>query len=216
MNNHHTISAHFAQQRRVVAISAHYSRFVGVMKFLLPATAAAIAAMVVAWPYLNVRDQEFRLSFVDVGVDDNNDFYMNNARYFSSDQRDQPYTVTADSAIQEVDNSDVVRFTAPKADIMLRDGIWLALTAERGTLVRSTQQLELRGLVNVFSDEGYEFRTKRAMIDLESKAASGVDPVEGQGPIGLINATGFRIEDQGRTLRFLSDVRMTIYPRSGR
>jgi len=215
MNNQRSIGAQFAQRRRIVAISAHYSRFVGIMKFLLPATAAAIAAMVVAWPYLNGRDEEFRLSFADIGVDDNNDFYMNNARYFASDQRDQPYTVTADSVVQAVDNSDIVHFTAPKADIMLQDGVWLALTAERGTLVRSTQQLELRGLVNVFSDEGYEFRTERAIIDLDSKAARGDDPVEGQGPIGLINATGFRIEDQGRTLRFMSDVRMTIYPRSG-
>ena len=46
--------------------------------------------------------------------------------------------------------------------------------------------MELDGGVNIFSDEGYEFRTERAEIDIDANTAWGDQPIEGQGPLGIL------------------------------
>ncbi|MFQ5957944.1 MAG: LPS export ABC transporter periplasmic protein LptC [Alphaproteobacteria bacterium] len=203
------------QRRRPDAVSERYSRFVGLMKVVLPMSAAALAALVVAWPYLEGRDSGMPLSFANVEATTAEALFMRNARYFGSDDRDQPFTVTADSVIQADDQSDTIRFTLPKADILLSDGAWLALTADRGTLRRSDQTLLLDGAVNIFSDEGYEFRTERAEIDLSTSVARGNVAIEGQGPFGILNADTFRLDRDNRSIRFEGQVRLVLYPKAG-
>ena len=215
MTRRRSIGEHFARRRRIVAISARYSRFVGLMKVVLPMSAVALAVLVVAWPYLAGREEGFHLSFADIGVDATEAVYMTNARFFGSDDKRQPISVTADSVTQEIGDPDTVRFILPKADILLENGDWLALTAERGTLHRAGQLLALDGGVNIFFDKGYEFRTERAEIDLRTRAARGDAPVEGQGPLGLLNASGFRLGDKGRTIHFDGRVRLVLYPNAG-
>ena len=207
-----SIGGQVARQRRRIVLSPRYSRFVSVMKLVLPLIAVALAALVVVWPLFGQRDEGFRLSFARVGVDTNDDFFMTNARYFGVDRNDQPYTVTAETAVQDTDDADRVHFTVPKADILMNGAKWLALLADRGSLVRSTNRLSLEGTVALYSDQGYEFHTERAVIDLDARIAEGNRPVEGQGPLGLLTANGFRIEGPDRTLRFTNGVRMTIFP----
>ena len=43
-----------------------YSNFVGLMKVLLPTGAAALTALVVAWPLLTGRDEGVPISFANV------------------------------------------------------------------------------------------------------------------------------------------------------
>ena len=86
------------------------------------------------------------------------------------------------------------------------------VVAERGTLRRSEQTLTLDGGVSVYSDDGYEFRTERAEIDLRARTARGDAPVEGQGPLGVLSAGGFYLGD---TIRFEGRVRLVAYPKAG-
>lgn len=212
MTRRRSIGAHFAARRRRVVIGARYSRFVGLMKLVLPLSAAALAAVVVAWPYLAGRDTGFQLSFANVGIGPAETEYMTNARLLVSDGKDQPINVTADSVTQAADDPDMYHFILPKADILLASGAWIALTAERGTLRRSEQTLTLDGGVSVYSDDGYEFRTERAEIDLRARTARGDAPVEGQGPLGVLSAGGFYLGD---TIRFEGRVRLVAYPKAG-
>ena len=127
----------------------------------------------------------------------------------------EPYTLTAELMSEEDGVEDAVRLTRPQADIMLNDGSWLALSAETGVLVRESELLTLEGGVSFFSDAGYEFRTPRAEINLATKRAHGTEPIFGQGPFGTLSADGFRLENQGKTIFFEGNVRMTFYPKSG-
>ena len=199
----------------VIAESVRYSRFVGMMKLVLPLGALALVAMVVAWPYLGANDEGIPLSFASVGVGLDENLFMTNARYIGTDDKDQPYTVTADLAAQDEDDPDLIRLTRPQADILLNEGSWLALTADSGTWMRKAETLSLAGAVNIFSDQGYEFRTESALIDLAAKLAHGTVPVEAQGLFGTLNADSFRILDSGKVLHFEGHVRMTLYPNAG-
>lgn len=215
MTARRTFSEHIARPSRIVTVSERYSRFVGLMKLMLPLGAAALVVIVVTWPYLGGRDKGIPLSFASIGIGLDEKVFMTNARYMGSDDKDQPYTLTADRMAEEEDVADAIRLTKPQADIMLNNGSWLALTADTGLLLQKSEQLTLEGRVSFFSDAGYEFRTNRIEINLVSKRAHGEEPIEGQGPFGTLNADSFRLEDQGKTMFFEGRVRMTIYPDSG-
>ncbi len=209
----HAVIERMAARSRKVRLSGRYSRFVGLMKWLLPLSAVALALLVVVWPYFNEQQRGLPLSFAAIETSVNNKLFMTNARFLGSDDRNQPYTITADSVVQAAGDSDMVQFIRPKADIQLDDGSWLALTAARGALRRSDETLTLDGGVDVFSDAGYEFRTAQIEVDLRSKVARGDQPVEGQGPLGVLSATGFTLDRNGRTIRFSGRVKLVLYPK---
>src|SRR5690606_16376386 len=137
---------------------------------------------------------------------------MINARYTGVDDNRRPFTVTASSANQEDANSPLIALAQPKADIILEDGSWLALTASDGLYNKSTNMLELTGEVNLFHDEGYEFHTPSATFDLKAGDAHGVEPVAGQGPFGQLDAQGFVIHDRGQRVVFTGKSKLVLYP----
>ncbi len=215
MTARRTFSERIARPPRIITVSERYSRFVGLMKLMLPLGATALVVIVVIWPYLSGREDGIPLSFANIGAGLVDKIFMTNALYMGSDDKDQPYTLTAEFMAEEEGADAVIRLTKLQADIMLNSGSWLALTADSGILDQKNEQLTLEGEVNFFSDAGYEFRTRRAQINLASKRAHGDEPIEGQGPFGVLNADSFRLEDLGKTMFFEGHVRMILYPDSG-
>lgn len=189
-----------------------YSRFVGLMKLVLPLAALAVVSLVIAWPHLDTTDLRFRVGFSVMPFSDAENPSMLNPRYIGADRDNQPFSLTADLARHLPGPGTRVELEMPKADITTREGVWLVLTAENGVYVREAKTLDLAGKVNLFHDQGYEFRTDRARVDLETGSASGNDPVEGQGAFGHLTANGFHLFDKGRTILFKGKSKLTFYP----
>ncbi len=195
-----------------LSLSNRYSVFVGFMKVLLPATAAALMLLVVAWPQFTIEEEGFRLSVSKLAPDQAESLTMLNARFEGFDERDRPYTVTADIATQSENDTNLVTLERPKADITLEDGAWLALTAKSGKYYKEAQVLDLTGSVNLFHDKGFELRTESARVDLDKGIAEGAQAVEGHGSVGTIQAEGFRVLDRGARIFFLGRSHMVIEP----
>ena len=215
MKEKRTIGERLAGRHRTVVRNAHYSRFVGAMKLLLPATAAVLVVLVVAWPSLTRRDDGLRLSFADIEAGTTEEaVYLTNARYFGSDDEDQPFSLMADEVFQLLPDSDEVHFTLPKADVTLANGDRMVLEADRGTLSRSSGTLVLDGGVIIDSEDGYQFFTSRAEIDLNASVASSDQPIEGSGPMGRIKADSFRLDQLNRTYLFEGRVKLVLLPKT--
>ena len=189
-----------------------YSLFVHWMKFLLPALACALILLVVAWPQIAPDEKLFQVEPIKNAAQEAQNLNMINARFSGFDDKEQPFTVTADMATQRPGEKDRVELQRPKADITLQDGTWLALTAKVGYYDRATETLDLVGAVNLFHDEGFEVRTEKAQVDLKNGIASGNVPVESQGPSGTLTSEGFRVLDKGDTVVFTGKSRMILYP----
>ena len=194
---------------------AGYSRLVFVMKVLLPSIAVALLALVIAWPELISEASRFRLNAIPIDQREADTLRMVNPRFVGTDDRNQPFAVTADMATQSSGNADLVALNQPKADIALDDGSWVALTASNGLYHRADQSVDLRGAVNVFHDDGYEFHSESARIDLSAGTATGEEAVAGQGPLGNIEAEGFRILDRGARILFTGKARLVLYTEAG-
>ena len=192
-----------------------YSRFVSLMKLLLPLLALVVIALVIAWPHLDTNDIRFQIGFATPQLNGAEDPSMINPRYVGTDKDNQPFSLTADLARNLSGSGARVELEMPKADITTQDGTWLVLTAENGIYAREAKTLRLAGKVNLFHDKGYEFRTDRAQINLAAGTASGNDPVEGQGAFGHFSAKGFQLTDRGRTIQFRGKSKLTLYPGAG-
>jgi lipopolysaccharide export system protein LptC len=101
---------------------------------------------------------------------------------------------------------------SPKADILMLDGSWIAVTAKAGKYNRDEKILKLDGAVNLFHDSGYEFRTDAATIDMNAGDARGSKPVEGQGPFGNLKAEGFVIHNRGERIEFTGRSTIVLHP----
>jgi lipopolysaccharide export system protein LptC len=188
--------------RRTQSLGYFYGHFVGFLKVLLPTFATALLLIVIIWPQLNEQNKAFEIGFKEIDKSAAENLRMEKARYIGVDRSKRPYSITAEEAEQLDPQSSVIELVQPKADILMQDGSWIAITAEVGNFNRATQFLELSGTVNLFHDEGYEFRTTSVVLDLRTGDAIGTEPVHGQGPFGHIQAESFVVRNRGERVEF--------------
>lgn len=191
-----------------------YSAFVGVMRFALPLIAVLLLGLVVIWPLVSGREEGFRVTYASLTEIDGS-LKMIKARYIGTDGKGQPFTLTADEALQAKNDPDLITLKTIVADMFAEGGAWLAMTANSGIYRRLRETLDLEGAVSVYSDEGQELHTERAHIDIKAGTAHGDVPVLGQGPFGLIEGTGFEASERGAVILLKGRVKATIYPKSG-
>lgn len=198
--------------RRTQTVSRRYGRFVGIMRILLPTVATALVILVALWPQLTDQQQRYSITPAKIASEAAKTLTMVNGVYSGIDDKRRPYTLTADSVKLSNNNLSVVALTSPKADLLMEDGSWVAVTAREGTYDRDKKILKLKGAVNLFHDAGYEFRTSAAVIDMMAGDAYGTDPVQGQGPFGNIKSEGFVIRNRGERIEFTGKADLLLYP----
>ncbi len=183
------------------------------MKYLLPGIAFALLVLVAVWPRLSPDEDSFRIDLEAVGPAGGAKPQVLNPRLQGIYSAARPFQVTADFGARGdgKDGGEIYDLTNPKADIVLADGSWVALTAIDGRFEANTNTLHLSGDVNLFHDQGYEFQTTTARVDLVTSTAAGDDPVQGQGPFGILDAEGFRVLDSGARVLFLGPARLTVF-----
>jgi len=185
-------------RRRVIRpVSRSYSRVVMAMKLTLPALALAAVALIAAWPTLNELPKP-RITA------DKGHLEMIKPRYFSADEQNQPYSLTAVRAEQSTDQPGIVILDKPEAEMTEAAGTWVTMRSDRGWYDQNTGILKMRGAVHVLRDDGSEFTTEEAYSDVRKGTAWGDVHVEGQGPQGVVLAEGFRMTERGKTMVFLN------------
>jgi lipopolysaccharide export system protein LptC len=183
------------RQRASALDVQRYTRFVGIMKRALPLAAAALLAAVLAYS-LQPRLQDSRkmtLVFKELNLS-GNDLTMTKPRLTGVDGNGNPYVVTAEEAIQDAHNSKRAQLQKVEADLTTKGGTWVNLTATHGLLDQAKELLWLSGIIDVFSDNGYEAHTTVARVDMNTGSVVGNKFVWGQGPFGTFYADKFHIE----------------------
>ena len=188
-----------------------YSLFVGVLKVLLPALAAGLILLVIAWPQLRSLEDSVGIALSGLSLDQADNLTMLNARYQGRDDKNQLFNITADKASQAMGGEEMIVLEQLKADLFTDSGSWLALTASSGQYRRRANMLDLAGAVSLYHDDGFEMHTESAHVDLEAGTATGSDPVQAQGPFGLLNAEGFSVVDRGQRVIFFGKSRLILF-----
>lgn len=183
------------------AVLARYSRFVGLMKIMLPAISVALLGLTVIWPRIEttrVNRAASVISRTQPGLVDT--LSMNNPRYFGTDNKNLPFTITAKVATQVDPDNLAVTLENPVADLTQSDGTGVIINAALGFYRQKANILDLSGSIDLYLDTGYELHTESTRIDMARSVATGDQIFHGQGPLGTLTGDGFSIGDRGRDI----------------
>ena len=190
----------------------HYGRFVGVTKILLLSLAAGLIAVLAIWPRFASKDNVAPIgSSADIQLEDIESLHVKNARLTGTSQHEKPYTVTFEDARQTSNESDLVLLTGPQADVELKTGAWVTLSAKKGRFHRAKRIIELDDPVELFHDSGLEIGTGSITFNLKTGTGAGYDPLVAQAPFGQFVSQGVRIRDDTSVFLFIGPVRAILY-----
>ena len=183
------------------------------VKYVLPVVALGFLALMIAWPRIFKEESKFDLTSTEITrVKD--DLRMSNPEFTGMGADNRPYRVTANAAVQDATDHELVRLDALQADVSLNDGSWLSVNANTGLMHNGLQTLQLNGRIETYSDLGYALYTESALIDLDAGSLVADQPVRLQGPYGHLRAKSMRATERGQRLHFAGDVKVIIYPRA--
>lgn len=200
-------------RRRVSARKAlRYTRFVTVMRHLLPSLAVGILVVVLVYALYPRGGAKMSLSYENVQKVDG-DLTMLRPRLSGTDAKGNPYLITAKSAVQSTPDARKVSLTAIDADLQYSGQSWANATSAKGYVDLDGKVMNMTGGMAIYTDSGYEMHTQSAFADLNKNVVVGKTPVSGQGPMGTFRADSFYIDRGKRHVTLQGHVRMKFYPK---
>jgi len=195
---------------RATLLSARrYSVFVKFMKGALPLAAIGLGVLVLVYVLQPRQVGRMALTFESLGHVEG-DLAMVNPRLSGTDDDGLPFVVTASRAMQEARGSDRVRLEQVVADMSLKDGTTLHVTAAQGVVDTKTHVMQVSGGIRLISQNGYDARTASAVADLKAGTVHGENGIEAIGSFGRIKAQRFALNRETRQLRFSGNVQMLL------
>jgi len=198
-----------ARTRDTALNALRYSRFVTVMKRVLPVSAGVLILAIIAYALVPRQSDRVTLTSESVGTLAN-DLAMIKPRLTGADHKGNPFVITADMAIQDGANVRRATLKNVQADVTLDDNRWLNATAVKGYVDMDKGTLALSGGIAVYSDDGYEIHTARADVDLRQGTMHGPSGVTGHGPSGTLSADTFELDRKTQQLVLSGNVHMTL------
>ena len=188
---------------------ASYTRFVALFKRSLWVLIVAVVGVLVWIASDFGGNNKARIVFSNIAQSANLQNIMLKPHYQGVDAQNRPYTVIAEKATQ-IDKDNMV-LEKIRADMQLNNGVWVAMNSGTGNMNTTTKQLVLHDGVDIFYDDGYEFRTDHANVDIAKGTAYGDSTIEGQGAQGTLKADSFQAVDRGKVMHFIGSVKVHLY-----
>lgn len=189
------------------------SRIVRSMRLILPVAALAVVAVLMIWS--NPENTIKPVPRAEVSPQTVSKNELIKPKFQSQDSNNQPYTITADKALQNADNMDDILLDKPVADIGLENGNWVALKASHGAYNQKDGELILQGQVEMHHDTGYELETEQMTIDVNMQTIVSDQAVKGHGPAAEIEAQGLEADGKTDNLIFKGPAKLILRQSEG-
>lgn len=186
-----------------------YTKFIRQMRLILPLIAVCIVVALMAWPdsqkTIALLEEHEKQSLQTIRKNE-----LTNPKFESTDEKNQPYSVTAEKAVQAEGENNIMLLEKPAAKLELNGGGWVALRALSGKYGQESRQLDLHEQVTLTNSDGYQMDTAALFIDLKSETARTETPVTGFGPAGTLQANGLRSDNIAGTLVFTGPAKLVL------
>jgi len=164
------------------------------LRVALPAVALLVLIALIIWPVLRPN------TISKTVVANIPDLVVKNLHFTGLDSKNEAYSVSAVKATRPKGLNNIYDLDKPEGELTLTGGAWLAVKSQLGRYDQDTHKLWLGGNVQVFHDQGYQFTSDEAQVDLNENYAWGEKPVLIQGNFGEIRGQGFRLLDSGHVM----------------
>ena len=180
------------------------SRLIRTLRLLLPAIMLAIVgllALQVVWKGLAEQPAAQREARTAIR--------LLNARFVGRVEDGRGFMLGAKQAIRSEDDYQSVSLIEPM--LTVGDGVAASrVLAKIGNYNERDKMLRLRGDVRIDDGKGLRFMSEEAIIDTRTGKVVGQSQVQGDGPLGQLNAKSYSVEDKGDRLVFRGGVRARV------
>lgn len=183
------------------------SRVTHVLKYALPAIALIMSLILLIWPHITFKIGPWETK-LEIG---DNRLVMRDVRYEGKDDRGRPFVVNAGRAVETRSDPREMELEQLKAELKMSRGYVLA-RSDRGMYYEAERRLDVSGNVQIFDPTGYEIRGESAIVNLRDSLVLSDEPVEAQGPLGIIHGNAAAISEKGQHIYLYRGVKATLYP----
>lgn len=193
-------------------INHGYSNFIRKIKLALPITALLLIGVIIGWNNFE-DDKIIPIKQEDVQPEVKREIGKNelvNPKFDSKDGKGQPFTITADSAIQENKDNGEMLLENPVGQLTLNNGDIISLKSNNGDYKQLEQYLDLHEDVVLTHSAGYTMETSVLHVDMKTEKAWSEEVVRVTGPQGSIDAQGVTALSKDEIIIFKGPTKMLI------
>lgn len=176
--------------------------------------AAVMIGLVIVWPQMNAQQEE-AVSLLASETEQLNlpkDQMMVNPRFFTVDDKGEPFNMTADAAFELPGEMRRIQLEGIKADVLKENGQWIAVDSDIGIYSQANNTMELLEKVNLYTQSGGEMETTQALINLKSRDIFGEKDVFVRTSLGYARAQGFSVTQDGTIIKLNGKTHAVFYP----
>ncbi|WP_293975832.1 LPS export ABC transporter periplasmic protein LptC [Sphingomonas sp.] len=202
-------------QRRAWAMAGgRHDIKMAVLRVALPAAVGIIAAFLALAPLTVGADISFVLSKKGVDVAPER-MRVSHAVYRGRDGKNQPFILTAASAVQQTSRDPILRLQTLHARIAMADGP-ADVRAPRGRYDMNSDRIAVDGPVRYEGGGGYRVDTRDVLVDLKTRLLKSRGPVDGTMPLGTFAADQMRANLETKVVDLVGHARLHIVQRQAR
>ena len=187
-----------------------HTRRVRFLKFALPVTAGIIILGIIGAFLLNsLAESPFNLEGISIS---DGKLVMENPKLNGVDGENRPYNLSADSAVQNVEDPTKILLTSILAELPVDEKTLATVRAGSGLYDAEAKTLSLKNSVFMETDDGMSIKFQEIDVDIANglmKTDSGVFAKSDQAEI---SSQSLIVEGRGKRVFFEGGVTMTLYP----
>ncbi len=178
-----------------------HSRFVRVLRWLLPAIMVGVLALLAGLVAAHaIRRQAAAHKDVATPI------RMTNPLFFGRDAQGRPFTLGARQAARDERQFQTVLLKFPSMTFDVGGPHPSTITADSGIYREDTHMLLLRGNVKANDTKASKFATDEALVDTRTGLVSGPASLAGQTSVGDVKSNSFDVFDKGDRVVFKGGV----------
>jgi lipopolysaccharide export system protein LptC len=126
------------------------------------------------------------------------------------DRQQQPFSVTALTAVQDQQDRNKVRLEEVAAQMKRKTGEEIALSSQTALYDSSAKTIDLQGKVMITTAGGFVAKMETAKVSIDEHRLRSEVPVEVTTAQGTIRSNGMEIIDDGARILFFNGVKATF------
>jgi lipopolysaccharide export system protein LptC len=173
------------------------SRRVKLYRRLLPIVILVLAGGALTWTVFRTV-----MSGVERKASESREIRLDNPMFHGQDAQGRSFVIGAKGAIRDPATGHF-RLVGPLLRLNLGGRKVTELTADGGTYIETGRKVVIGPNVKISDGgSGFVLTTPEAVVDTNTGVVTGDKGVQGQGPLGTINASSYAIYDQGQRVVF--------------
>ena len=172
-----------------------YSRFVFLLKFLIPFAAAAFVAAILIVPNVG-RIAELRIDMPKLDTERGITFNISGGRITGQGENGMMFELEVGD-FTENKSTGIMSFVQIAGRIFGKDDSWLDLRGSKGEYDQGAFRFALSGDVRMLDDRENRIFTEEAVVDIRAKSVEGAAAVRAITPFGVVEGAGYRFVKDG-------------------